>query len=241
MKKLVTALLIFSPYLLFSQEEPTSTLSKFRIGISGSADYCYRTLIAEDTTGIGSWYLSRNETEIPAIGWSAGVTASYSINDRWSVDAGLKYTLNRYKSTDITFTDATGQKIGDGYFAYLNRYISIPIGIHRSFGIPESKSVRFLTGATVIPEYALGVWTRGNYNLPPEYSNISHYSKDSNTNYNEFILSGSVEAGFEITSGKFTTQILPNVKISAMKQAKQVNINRRLWSTGAEFRVLYSI
>lgn len=224
---------------LFAQDnQPAESSSRFRFGINVSADYCYRNLIAEDTTGIGFVYSNAKDTEIPGIGYTAGITSSYSLNDHWSIDAGLKYSLNRYRTKDFIFTDVNGEKIGDGYFAILNRFISMPIGIQYS---SSPGPFSFVGGVAIVPEYALGVWTRGNYNLPDTYDYIDTYTKDENTNYRSFVVSANAHAGVQFRTGKFSTQILPNYKLCLMKQASDVQINRKLWSAGLEVRLLYSI
>jgi len=222
---------------MFAQESHPEEPSKLRVGISMAGTGCYRTLYADDTVGIGWVYDFTKKNEIAGIGYNVGLTASYTLSEHLNVDAGIKYTMHRYRSVDMTFTDVNGQKIGDGYVAFLNRFVSMPIGLHY---ITSTGKVRFLAGASVIPEYLIGVWSRGNYNLPDSYDFVDTYSKDSFTNYNSFVVSASAEAGFSLTTGKITTEVLPNYKICLMKQANDTPINRRLWSAGLEVRVLYS-
>ncbi|HTF04810.1 MAG TPA: outer membrane beta-barrel protein, partial [Bacteroidia bacterium] len=194
-----------------------------------------------DTAGFGYVYSYINNSEIPGLGYSAGITTSYQLGQNWSLDAGVKYALNRYRTKEITFTDAQGEKIGTGYYATLNRFISIPIGIHRSFTLSGHDRIGFMAGVSIIPQYSLGVWTRGNYDLPEAYDNIGSYSKDEITTYNQFTAAGSVEAGVNMCLDKICIQVLPNFTYNFMKQAQDVKINKRLWSAGLEIRVLYSI
>lgn len=238
MKKVIFLLFAFSSCAVFAQESSPEQTSKLRLGISLSGTRCYRIFYADDTAGIGQIYTLINKNEIAGIGYNVGLTASYSLSDHLNVDAGIKYTMHRYRSVDYNFTDVNGTIIGDGYTAFLNRFISLPIGLHYT---SAPGKIRFIGGATIIPEYQLGVWTRGNYNLPDTYDLVDTYSKDQTTDYNDLVVSASTEIGCAFTAGKFTTEILPNYKICLMKQANGTPINRRLWSAGLEVRILYSI
>jgi|GEM_PF-2037513 len=217
---------------------PENSESKLSIGVTGSADYCHRYIYAGDTSGISSVYNFFREYEIPYYGFSSGVAVSYKINDRITVEALPRYSVNRYRTKDIVFTDQSGTQIGDGFITYSNKFISIPIGVqyHHS-----ASKLGFVGGAYVVPEYAMGVWSRGYYNLPPTFDINDEPTKENLPELRSLMMSGMINAGIEYRTGELTLQALPQYKIGFLKQATDVPVNRRLWSAGLEIRVLYSV
>jgi hypothetical protein len=229
---------LFFTGILSAQETASQEVfdSKLSLGFTGSLDYCHRSIYITDTSGLGFSYFRENE--IPYYGFSTGIALSYKINDRISVEALPRYSLNRYRTKDILFVDQSGTQIGDGYITYSNKFISVPIGVqyHHS-----ASKLGFVGGAYVVPEYAMGIWSRGHYNLPPTYDINDEPTKENLPELRSLMVSGMVNAGIEYRTGKLSLQALPQYKIGFLKQAADVPVNRRLWSAGIEIRVLYSV
>ena len=217
---------------------PENSESKFRIGVTGSVEYCHRFIYADDTTGVGAIFNYFRDNEIPDYGFTSGMALSYKINDNFSIEFLPRYSLNHYRTKDLIFTDVSGVQIGDGYITYSNKFISVPIGVqyHHS-----SSKLGFVGGAYVVPEYALGIWSRGYYNLPSTYDINDEPTKENLPELRSLMVSGMINAGIEYRTGKLSIQALPQYKIGFLKQATDVPVNRRLWSAGIEFRVLYSV
>lgn len=231
---------LFFTGFLSAQENasPAVTESKFSIGITGSVDYCHRFIYAGDTSGVGSIFNYFRDIEIPDYGFSSGIALSYKINDHFSVEALPRYSMNRYRTKDLIFIDQSGMQIGDGYITYSNRFISIPIGVqyHHS-----ASKLGFVCGAYVVPEYAMGIWSRGHYNLPATYNVNEEPTKENLPELRSIMISGMINAGIEYRTGKLNLQALPQYKIGFLKQATDVPVNRRLWSAGLEFRISYAV
>lgn len=223
---------------LTAQDNAAQPESKFSLGLAGSFDYCHRLIYADDTTGIGQVFTYFRDNEIPALGFSSGIVASYRLNEHLSIEASPRYSLNKYKTKELIFTDQNGTQIGDGYIIYSNKFISIPIGIQYHTSVNK---IGFVGGASLVPEYALGIWSKGNYNLPNTFDVNDSPTKENLPELRSFMLSGMVNAGVEYRLGKIAVQALPQFKIGFMKQATDVPVNRRLWSAGLEIRVLYSV
>ncbi|MGL4596226.1 MAG: hypothetical protein ACRCYO_01785 [Bacteroidia bacterium] len=228
-----------------------SDSSKIQLGISGSADYCGRFISTTNKDNSLTFiydYLKANE--IPAIGYSAGLSASipisfagrYRENKNNTIDISILYAERVYKTKKLIFTDMAGTQIGDGYFSYANKFISMPIGIHtKVHNIGKSGKTSFWLGGSLIPEYFIGLWSRGHYNLPDTFDIDDNSSQDKTTEFRSFQMAASLDLGFRKNIGKFRLELNPNAKIALFKQAKNTTINRRLWSAGLEFRLLYSI
>lgn len=231
-----TALLLSG--FLTAQDNAAQPESKFGLGLAGSFDYCHRLIYADDTTGIGQVFTYFRDNEIPALGFSSGIIASYRLNEHLSIEASPRYSLNKYKTKQLIFTDQNGTQIGYGYITYSNRFISIPIGIQYHSSVNK---IGLIGGASLVPEYALGIWSKGNYNLPNTFDVYDSPQKEILPELRSFMLSGMINAGVEYNAGKLSVQILPQYKIGFFKQATDVPVNRRLWSAGLEFRVLYSV
>ncbi len=226
--------------------------SRTALGLVGSADYCHRLLYKSNNDPINvQLYNYFSENEIPAIGYSVGLSASvpltYGFKDGRgkkyaSLDISLLFAERVYKTRKLIFTDMAGTQIGDGYFSYANKFISMPIGIHKKVhNIGKSGKTSFWLGGSIIPEYFLGLWSRGYYNLPDTFDLSEEPTQDKITNFRSFQTSVSLDLGFRKEVGKFRLELNPNAKIALLKQAKNTPINRRLWSAGLEFRLLYSI
>lgn len=235
--KLFIAALFFTG-ILSAQENasPEISDSKLRFGVTGSLDYCHRFIYITDTSGFGFSYFRDNE--IPFFGFSTGIALSYKINEHISVEALPRYSLNRYRTTDILFTDVNGTKIGDGFISFSNKFISMPIGVqyHHS-----ASKLGLVGSAYIVPEFAMGIWSRGHYNLPPTYDINDEPTKENLPELRSLMVSGMINAGIEYRTGKLSLQALPQYKIGFLKQATDVPVNRRLWSAGLEIRVLYTV
>lgn len=238
MRSILFITVLFYVGFLSAQETatPENSESKFSIGVTGSVDYCHRFIYITDTSGWGFNYFRENE--IPYYGFTSGIALSYKINKHFSIEALPRYSLNRYRTKDLIFTDVSGVQIGDGYITYSNKFISVPIGVQYHHSVSK---LGFVCGAYVVPEYAMGIWSRGHYHLPPTYDIIDEPTKENLPELRSVMVSGMVNAGIEYRTGKLSFQALPQYKIGLMKQATDVPVNRRLWSAGLEFRVLYSV
>lgn len=236
MRSILVITVLFCVGFLSAQETtaPEKSDSKLSIGVTGSVDYCYRIGYTDDTSGFGSFL----DSEIPYYGFTTGIALSYKINEHFSVEALPRYSMNRYRWKDILFTDVNGNIIGDGFVSFSNKFISVPIGVqyHHS-----SSRLGFVGGAYVVPEYAMGIWSRGHYNLPASYNVNEEPTKEIVPELRSIMVSGMINAGIEYRTGKLSLEALPQYKIGFLKQATDVPVNRRLWSAGLEFRILYSV
>lgn len=233
----ISTLLFATSIHVFAQsEDPEQKLS---IGVVTSLDYCGLTLVPHDSLANSPMLpLLRNYSE-PGFGYTAGWTAQYKLSPFLYLTGGIRYSLNRYTSGDITFTDQNGNSIGSGFISYHNRFISVPIGLQ--IKTPANKFLGFTGGIAVVPEYALGIWTRGHYDLPPEYNFSETFTKDNISDLRQFMFSGTANAGVFMHVGDIELQLLTTGKYGFTTQAKDVPFNRRLWSAGLELRVLYTI
>jgi hypothetical protein len=76
---------------LLCQVEGFSKAKKFAIGIVFSPDYCYR--ITTDP--------SVNSNEVPLFGYTTGLNFLWQLNKRFSLEAGVLYSVNGYQTKDL--------------------------------------------------------------------------------------------------------------------------------------------
>jgi hypothetical protein len=223
--------------------------SKTAWGLAGSADYCHRLIYkSNNDPAIVQLYNYFSENEIAAIGYSAGLSASIPLTYGFKDGKGKKYASldislllaeRVYESKPSQLTNINGVSIGEVYFTYANKFISLPIGIHKKIhNIGKSGKTAFWLGGSIIPEYFLGLWTKSNFNIPTA---IDMVTREDMTYFRTFQASASLDMGIRKTFGKIRLELTPNAKIALLKQAKNTPINRRLWSAGLEFRLLYAI
>jgi hypothetical protein len=233
------AVLLLLATALNANAQSEDPQGKFSIGVVSSLDYCGVIWEPHDslaTSPLLPQYLNYGKT---GFGFTAGITSQYKLSSLFYLTGGIRYSLNRYTSGDLTFTDGQGNTVGTGFISYHNRFISVPVGLQLK--APADKFFGFTGGIAAIPEYALGIWSRGHYDLPPEYNLNESFTKDNSRELRQFMFSGSANAGVFLHLGELELQLVATGKYGFTQQAVEAPINRRLWSTGFELRMLYTI
>src|SRR4051812_15084973 len=112
---------IFTLFCLTSFGQDTIVRHKILIGINFSPDYCYRSLTKNDP-GISesSWNLGKrieDSIETSKFGFTTGINVYYFINEKFSIESGIFYSLKGYKTIPINFVSITSS----GYEYYLGQ------------------------------------------------------------------------------------------------------------------------
>jgi hypothetical protein len=232
----IIACLLLGACQMNAQDVAEKQSSNLKVGITGSADYCsYLLYYNNEFQSVADLFYA----EKPSVGWSSGITAEYSLSSNWSVTGGLRYTEHNIVVGPITFTDASGNMIGEMKMRYHNRFIDLPIGIQ--YNTDAAKKLNFIANVSMTPGYALGEWVAIDFNgdVSTGFTD-SHYRSDIE-NFNYFSLKAEVYAGIGLNFEKFQLDILPQARMNLRKVTSETSINRRYWTTGIEFRVLYNL
>ena len=159
--------------------ETKPEFARFKIGLNATPEMGYRIIMVTGSS-IASM---RNETEIPKMCYSAGVTVNYNFSKKIGIEAGLQYASRGY-------TSITNDLISFGFFLvpkeievrYNWNYLEIPLRFVFTSG---DKKMKFLASAgattgffrggqrTIIQKYEDGRETRSNNDFSGTYRQIS--------------------------------------------------------------------
>ncbi len=99
--------MFLSPLALFSQVEGFSKAKKFAIGIVFSPDYCYRLAAINPSVNYPPDH--NNSIEIPLFGYTTGLNFLWQLNKRFSVEAGVSYSVQGYQTKDLAIAYGSGR------------------------------------------------------------------------------------------------------------------------------------
>lgn len=210
--------------------------SRIKIGVTASADYCSYLLYLYDVRqDPGEMFLR----EQPGIGWTAGAMGSYSLNSNWSLTGGVRFSEHNIINGPHDMYDINRNKVGTFKLTYHNRYIDAPIGIQ--FNTDQSKRISFIANTALTPGYALGEWNKLDFEGNDTLGISDNVTKSTIENFNYFSLKAEFYAGIGINFNRFQVQFLPQVRFNLFKATSDSNFNRQYWTSGLEFRVLYTL
>jgi hypothetical protein len=101
-----------------------------QLGLSFSPDLCYRLLNnADNASSASNTISSRNDTEIPMLGYTIGLSVSYNVNKRASLEVGLRFANQGYSTriVDLIFTPADTVNPDRARLKYKYHYLEIPL------------------------------------------------------------------------------------------------------------------
>ncbi len=226
-------LLLLTTSFLVAQD---STSTRLKIGLNASSDYCsYLLYVNNEQQDFGDMFF----TEEPSLGWSVGAMASLGLSKNFTVTGGLRYTDHSMANGPHTLYDSNRNKLGTYTFTYHTRYIDVPMGLQ--FNTNQDKRMFFIANATIAPGVALGEWNEVDFEGEDTLGIRSSTSNATPDKFNFFSAKAELYTGLGVNVGRYQIQVLPQFRYALFKATSESYINRRYWSTGLEFRVLYTI
>lgn len=146
MKSPIYLLCILFSCSLFAQEKSVDVNddSKFQIGITGSADVAYRTLLIIEDHPLAQFNIDyRNNDELQKLGYSGGLNFSYLLNEQIFLSCGLQYSNMGYKTKPIALSfgvvDPRRGFIYEGeaselHYVFSFHYVELPVSFQYQFG-----------------------------------------------------------------------------------------------------------
>ena len=135
MRTLAASIFLFISLISFAQESESLKESRFSMGLSFSPDYTYRTLIALPSSRVSSGVISlRNDLESPRLGFTVGALVLMRLNERISLETGIKYSDKGEKIDDLQLTYATPDPSAPdkATFIYKYQYLDVPFKVNYS-------------------------------------------------------------------------------------------------------------
>lgn len=188
MRKIILTLCLL-PLFCAAQEEFTAVKkdsSKFAIGISASADRCFRLMYTNPVTG--KFAVSRYADELPILGFTTGVNFQWRISKRWCMDAGMLYSLKGFKSDEYELgsfitIDPNDPAIPKTFQSvYHFTYVDIPVrmqfhfttGKLQFYGLAGMSTNIFINETTIShKEFADGHKTTTKYNESGNFARVN--------------------------------------------------------------------
>jgi hypothetical protein len=168
--------------------ETKPEFSKFKIGLNATPEMGYRIIMVT-----GSSYASmRNETEIPKMGFSAGLTVNYNFSKKIGIETGLQYASRGYTYKTTELFHPFLPLYGELERRYSWNYLEIPL---RAVFTSGEKKIKFLAtaGATA------GFFLNARSTTIIKYSNgqESITSGELSIHYRQFVISPQLSLGAE--------------------------------------------
>jgi opacity protein-like surface antigen len=126
-------LCIIIPLSTYCQSSGSCKKKSFSIGLSVSPDYTFRTLKANTSN---QWLAdSRNDIEIPKIGYTVGLKLHSGLNKRFSFEAGLLFSDKgeRTKKTDLNFAQSKQALPVESFMIIHYYYLDVPLKVKYYF------------------------------------------------------------------------------------------------------------
>jgi hypothetical protein len=184
--------------------------SRFKIGLNVTPDMGYRVIMVSSGTSASELYESikkdRDESEIPKMGFSAGVTVNYNLSKKVGIEAGLQYASRgyTYETEEIIFAQNINPLTGFGTnffgsiiptqatFKYNWNYLEVPLRFVFTSG---AKKVKFLASAGA----SAGLLLNAQQTTIVKYLDGSETnSTDEMTgNFRQFVISPQLSLGAE--------------------------------------------
>ncbi len=126
---------------------------KIMIGVNFSTDICYRQIINSTDDAFADLIIkSRNNSEVPKIGFHTGLKFMYQINQNISFESGIQFASRGYqtRNQNMIYEDPIGgvNSVPNDHspvkirIIYNYYFIDIPLGLNFTFG---KKKVRFIS------------------------------------------------------------------------------------------------
>ncbi|MBA3704861.1 MAG: PorT family protein [Bacteroidetes bacterium] len=228
MKQLFLTFLTFIVFSALAQDSTNTDLKRLVIGINVSPDYCYRVLKSNTVVqGASNFIKSRNETELPMLGYTVGLSAGYYFKKSFGIEIGIQYSKKGYKTGQMEIITTDHPEGGLEEISYNFNYIEIPVKAILKLG---KKKIRFLCSTGIVP--SICVYER-TVSKSKYYDGINTTLKEEpNYIYNPFNLSIMASLGIDIQLGKrMNLKIEPNYKYGIL-QIINTSIAEHLWSSG---------
>ncbi len=223
----------------FSQTNEQTSPNRLTLGLNFSPDYCYRTLVANNSEQQYSDVITnyRDSVESPKFGYTAGITLLYKFNKRFSFETGLKFSDKgeRIKKHEIPVAPRWGFPTKAAY-VYHYQYIDVPL--KANFYIVNKKLKVFASFG-----FSVNIFLRDRVTSYYEYSDGSTKKNKENGNYDFLLLNpaamGGLGVDYNITEKiNFRFEPIYRRSISPIIDAP---IKGYLYSYGANFGMFYKL
>jgi hypothetical protein len=239
-------ILIFTLFSIISFGQDTIVQHKLFIGLNFSPDYCYRSLTKNDQSiSESSWNRAKNledSIEKPKFGFTTGINFYYFINERFSIESGIFYSLRGYKTIPLPILIITSSgNIDFSEKASLisnYSYLDFPLKVNYTF---FKNRVRMIVGLGA----TLNVLLKARFSSdPPEILESAFALTDGHGKYtgNKINISPTVSIGLQYElNEKMNLRIVPTFRYGLLGLDDKSYKTIHLWNAGINVGYCYRI
>jgi hypothetical protein len=219
------------------QETENKTDKKWSFGLNFSPDYCYRTLRGEAASPL--FLNSRNETENPKLGYTAGASILWRIHRMVELESGLRYSDKGYKTDKLNLSWVSNHvNLPSNYhIVYRYQYFNIPVKLN--YYLINTKLRLFVTGGI-----SINIFNRQQTKLILEEADGSRSSTVSENDLGFSTLNFSVLVGGGIlypVTKSWAVRLQPLYRMSLTPLRPSEGLKEKLFSTGMEVGLYYTL
>ena len=236
MKKLIL-LFLFLPLFSLGQNQTNVKETKFAVGLCFSPEY-FNTVFYTNLDGFIDNIDDTNN--VSKLGFSAGISVLYKLNDKFTIESGLSYYQSGWEDWEAIFRLFRPLEPGDPMYTYSALYykykfISLPLKMNYFF---INSKLKLFASAGIVVNYL----SETNVHAYEFYTNdliIEIYYKMSKEYFNSFNFQFIAGFGADYDLNKhFKLRIEPYFRRS-LNSVSNTQIKNYMYSAGANLGVYY--
>jgi hypothetical protein len=236
MKQQLLFILIFIPFVAFSQNADSTKTRRISIGLTYSPDYSYRILKPNTSS---EWIATlRDSLEIPKYGFTTGLNIAFKINKRISLEAGILYADKGYKTIKLTGTTVVPEPSLPTTISNNYQYIYLDIPLKINYYLLTHRTKLYVT-AGLSPNIYIKQKTKSTGEHADGHTSISSFStNDGNSKINLATMVG-FGASYDLTKSLYF-KVEPIYRRS-ITPFESTSLKQHLYSAGANVGVYFKI
>lgn len=221
---------------------PEKVRGRWRIGVSGSLDYCYRTMRNTSNDRNAQLLIDLLEkNEEPRFGWDAGVDVAWLSMRHWSLRSGIHVSRRGYRSVVLAQWVSVDPVSGDNSIPLTSQYhhqctyVELPLLVEYIFG---RSAFRGFGAAGLRLGYLVAAQELVENEFADRTEKISHDLRDR---FRDFSLSGVAVIG---AAYRFRERVHLRLAAEARYGITSITdgtVKKHLWSIGPLLGATYTL
>lgn len=232
----IAGLFFLLTFSVYGKDTTSVGFKRFALSIHASPDYCYRTLVNNDgSESSNSVITARESTEIPKMGYTAGLGLLFNIKKKFALELGVAYSNKGYqtKALELYFVSPTGVPDPAIPVSFKERYhfscIDLPLTAQVKLG---EKKLSFIGSVGIAANIIL--FERVETFKEFADGSVERKKGPSNFIYNPLNFSGLVGIGANLKLGKNANlRLLPTYRYG-FTRIISAPVSGKLWNAGLD-------
>ena len=224
-------------------QDSSAVGSRWRIGVSGSHDVAYRTLVVKSSDAwIDDHVALRDDSDGPKNTFTLGLDVRFGVGRHWVLASGVQFMDRGYKSVYSGFISADPIEIDPAIPKTLVskwhfQYFSLPVSVHYTFGHGK---VHFEPGAGIMLDLLHSTYSNNELEFADgRIATYVHYP--SYHRYRRVALSACAELNAHLALAKrWELRVAPRMRYQLIPSSG-TDVADRLWEAGLVLGCFYSL